>query len=100
MRQLKAEVEMLKIGLGAQLAEQHKEFKELALMAPDIAEAWYILSEIPRLITKEPFDFILELLKDIGKVESFQMPSWNEVSRLSMVVGDTRPSFRVKPKNV
>lgn len=100
-QRFRAEIDALRIGLGAQLAELHPELKELAIMNPRIGLAWFIFDELPKLmVKKDPMEFVKGLLKDIGISEAFIDPTWNEVSRLSMGVGDTRKGFSVKPKDV
>ena len=90
----KSEIDALRIGLGAQLSQQHPDFRTLPLMTPELAQAWLFLDKLPKLLGKNnPIDFIKDLIKIIGETDNLY--SYNELSRLSMIVGDTRKVFKV-----
>jgi hypothetical protein len=95
-RILKAEIEALRIALGAQASEKHKDLKILALLGSQKGTAYLLLDKLPELMKlKEPIEFVKELLKITGMGGKIDL--YNEVSRLSMIVGDSRKGFKVKP---
>ena len=86
---------MQKIFLGGQVSQAHTIFKDLALMSPDFAEMWLILEKIPSFLEiTEPLEFLKALLKLLGQSES--MKSYDQLTRLSMILGDTRKWFKAK----
>jgi len=96
-RILRTEIEALRIALGAQASERHKELKEIPLIGGDLAFPYLFLGKLEPLLNSDPITFIREVIKLLGECE--QDIRYNDVSRLSMIVGDTRKSFKVTPSS-
>jgi len=97
-RILKAEIEALRIALGAQASKKHSELSIIPLLGSDMAFPYLFLEKLPSLLLEDdPIKFVQKIIKLIGECETNN--EYNEVSRLSMIVGDTRKVYDVyKPK--
>lgn len=83
------------IFLGGQVSHKHKAYQELAQLSPDFAEVYYLLKNMDRW-DKEKDDtlVILEILELLGRIDFIRQT--DELTKLSMILGDTRTRTNVK----
>ena len=93
----KDELTQEQIFLGGQVSNKHKIFQEIAHLDPDMALAYYVVKhhkEWKKKRTEEGRDkVVLELIELLGVIDF--MKNTTELTRLSMIMGDTRSRFRV-----
>lgn len=83
-----------KIFLGGQISHKYAIFKDIARMTPEYAKAYFIIKNMDKW-DKMPYDEVaLEIIEFMGEVEFVR--SCTELSRLSMIVGDTRKRINIK----
>jgi len=81
------------IFLGGQVSNKHKEFMEIARMSPDYADLYMLIKRMPEW-EKEPNEdkILLEILELFGEIDLVRYSS--ELTRLSMILGDTRAKYK------
>jgi len=86
------------IFLGGQVSHKFKEFQEIAKMSPDYADLYFFIERMLKYEKEgEPNEdkILLELLMLFGEID-FIRTSATELTRLSMILGDTRGRSKVK----
>jgi len=82
--------------LGAQISSKHKEFQEFAMTDPDTAFIIWMLKNHDKLKELPSKERTIAILTTMGELEFIR--GTTEISRLSMIVGDTRPHLGMKGK--
>jgi hypothetical protein len=80
--------------LGGQISRVHKEYKELAMLDPDSAFAKWFIENIEEIIHMEPQEALCKILFKDGQIT--QLSIMSELTKLSMIVGDTRERISLK----
>jgi len=93
----KDELTQEQIFLGGQVSNKHNLFQEIAHLSPDMALPYYIIKNRPRWKKMrengQGREVRLEMIELLGAVEFMQ--STTELTRLSMIMGDTRSKYKV-----
>lgn len=94
-RRNKTDLEMeQQIFLGGQISGKHEEYMFLARMPPEIGREYWILKELDDILKeKNPLKLAERLLFIFGVTEGLRSSS--ELTRLSMILGDTRKRTRI-----
>lgn len=83
------------IFLGGQISGKYKEFLEIAKVSPDYAELIMLIKKMPEIeAEKDEEKQAVMLLEVLGMVDFVR--GCTELTRLSMVMGDTRKRFSMK----
>jgi hypothetical protein len=83
------------IFLGGQISNKHKIFQRIALMSSDYADLYFLVERMPEWEKQENEDKImLEILELFGMIDFVR--GCSELTRLSMIMGDTRGRVSVK----
>jgi hypothetical protein len=87
------------IFLGGQVSAKHKQFKEMAKLSPDIAFIVQILKRYPEWekmpdTEESTVQIAIECLELMGECEF--LSNCSELTRLSMILGDTRGKVGMK----
>ena len=86
------------IFLGGQVSNKHRIFQEIGHLSPDTAMIYYIMKHREEWHEKrkngKSREVRLEMIELIGAIEFMQ--SCTELTRLSMIMGDTRQKHQVK----
>jgi hypothetical protein len=83
------------IFLGGQVSHKHKEFMDIALMSPDYADLYMLIKMMPEWEKEADEDkILLEILKLFGEIDLVRNSS--ELTRLSMIMGDTRARYKAR----
>ncbi len=82
------------IFLGGQVSHAHQEFKTIALMSPDYAEMFMLLEKFDKIELANPKKAIQELIMLLGEIDLVRYSS--ELTKLSMILGDTRDRYSAK----
>jgi len=81
------------IFLGGQVSHKHKEFMEIARMSPDYADLYMLIKKMPAWETQGNDDkILLQILELFGEIDLVRYSS--ELTRLSMIMGDTRGRYK------
>ncbi len=86
------------IFLGGQVSHKYKEFQAIAKMSPDYADLYFFIERMIKFDKENETDedkILLELLMLFGEID-FIRTSATELTRLSMILGDTRGRSQVK----
>jgi len=86
------------IFLGGQVSNKHRIFQEISHLSPDTALPYYVMKHRKEWHEKrqngKSEEVRLEMIELIGAIEFMQ--SCTELTRLSMIMGDTRQKHQVK----
>ena len=83
------------IFLGGQVSHKHQEFKDMAKLSAEYAEVYFILKKIPEWEKEQDYTKVmLEILNILGEIDFLK--STTELTRLSMIMGDTRKHYSMK----
>ena len=83
------------IFLGGQVSHKHPEFKEIARMSPDYADLYMLIKRMPEWEKEGNEDkILLEILELFGEIDLVRYSS--ELTRLSMILGDTRGRYKAR----
>lgn len=83
------------IFLGGKISAKYKDYAAMAMLSPDYAEMFIILTRLPEWQKiQDKLQVILEMVKALGMVDFIRTCS--ELTRLSMILGDTREETNVK----
>jgi len=81
--------------LGGKISGVHTEYKELARMNPEIARVYLFLENLDELLKEEDaLTLTKKLVHIFGVTEG--MKGMSEITRLSMILGDTRKGKSLK----
>ena len=98
MRHDKDELTAEQIFLGGQVSNKHRIFQEIAHLSPNIALCYYVMKHREEWKKKRQNgkgrEVRLEMLELLGAVEFIQ--NTTELTRLSMMMGDTRRKYNVR----
>ncbi|MCJ7633904.1 hypothetical protein MUP77_16150 [Candidatus Bathyarchaeota archaeon] len=83
-----------KIYLGGQISQKYKIFQDIARMTPQYAKPYFIIKNMDRWEKMTEDEVILEIIEFLGEVEFVNQCT--ELSKLSMVMGDTRKRINIK----
>lgn len=82
-----------KIYLGGQISQKYKIFQAIARMTPQYAKPYFIIKNMDRWENMSEDEVILEIIEFLGEVEFVNQCT--ELSKLSMVMGDTRKRINI-----
>lgn len=83
------------IFLGGKISGVHKEYKEMARMTPETATLFCFLENIDEILKENnAFKLAKKLIHIFGIGEG--MKGMSEITRLSMILGDTRKGHSLK----
>ncbi len=82
------------IFLGGQVSHKHEVFKEIAHLSPEYAELFCFLKYIPEWEQLDDDKLILNIIELFGEIDFVR--GCSELTKLSMILGDTRQRFDVK----
>jgi len=83
------------IFLGGKISGVHGEYKELARMNPETARIYLFLEQLDELLKeKDALELAKKLVHIFGVTEG--MKGMSEITRLSMILGDTRKGKSLK----
>lgn len=81
--------------LGGKISGVHTEYKELARMTPETARIYLFFENLDELLKeKDALKLIKKLIHIFGVTEG--MKGMSEITRLSMILGDTRKGKSLK----
>jgi hypothetical protein len=83
------------IFLGGQVSRKHKQFMDMAKLSPEYAELCFLISHMDEWEKETDTKKVaLEILQGLGEIDFLR--STTELTRLSMILGDTRERYNVK----
>jgi hypothetical protein len=83
------------IFLGGQISGKYKDFLEIAKVSPDYADIIILIKKMPEIEKEpDPEKQTLIMLEALGMVDFVR--NCTELTRLSMVMGDTRKRYSFK----
>lgn len=84
------------IFLGGQISHKHQEYKRMARMTPEFARVDYLFQHLDELLKLGPMEFCQKIIEMLGITEGLK--GWSELTRLSMILGDTRTKLSIGKK--
>lgn len=83
------------IFLGGQISYKHEIFKSLALLSPNYVTAYVMLTKRKEILAQPtPMEILEKMLYYVGLSQNMQ--NYTELTRLSMILGDTRGHYSSK----
>jgi dissimilatory sulfite reductase (desulfoviridin) alpha/beta subunit len=83
------------IFLGGKISAKHSDFAIIAMMSPEFSELYMLLKKLPDWRKETDKRKVrLEMIETLGMIEFLR--SCSELTRLSMILGDTREEIDVK----
>jgi len=83
------------IFLGGKISNVHPIFKEIAKMSPDYADLYFIIKKMTEWENEQDENkLILSMLEIFGEIDLVR--NCSELTRLSMILGDTRARHNIK----
>lgn len=79
------------IFLGGQVSNKHDLFQTLAMLSPRFAIPYMMMQKRKELEQKQGMERTEKILYYLGIAEN--MPNYTELTRLSMILGDTRKRY-------
>jgi len=88
-------LERQQIFLGGQISNKYKVFQQIAKMSPDYCDLYFLIKKMPEWEQEQDeTKVILDMLEIFGEIDLVR--NCTELTRLSMIIGDTRGRFQVK----
>jgi hypothetical protein len=82
------------IFLGGQVSNKLPDFKDMARLSPDYAEIYMFLKKMDEIDKMTDEGMILAIIELFGEIDFVR--NCSELTKLSMIMGDTRGRYNVK----